>query len=146
MTERADNLVETYSGGMRKRLEIAEGLLHRPKVLFLDEPTLGLDLQTRAGIWDYIKKLNEEGITIFLTTHYMEEADSLCDRLAIIDHGSIVASGTPSNLKSQVKGDVLEMRYTTQDETAVPKFMEKVGTLSFVRKVIPNAENGARAL
>jgi ABC-2 type transport system ATP-binding protein len=106
-----DRLVETYSGGMRKRLEIAEGLLHRPRILFLDEPTLGLDLQTRANIWEYIKRLNNEyGVTIFLTTHYMEEADMLCDRIAIMDYGKIVCIGTGSDLKDQVGGDVIEVK------------------------------------
>ena len=106
-----DRLVETYSGGMRKRLEIAEGLLHRPRILFLDEPTLGLDLQTRANIWEYIKRLNDEyGVTIFLTTHYMEEADMLCDRIAIMDYGKIVCIGTGSDLKDQVGGDVIEVK------------------------------------
>ena len=106
-----DRLVETYSGGMRKRLEIAEGLLHRPRILFLDEPTLGLDLQTRANIWEYIKRLNDEyGVTIFLTTHYMEEADMLCDRIAIMDYGKIVCIGIGSDLKDQVGGDVIEVK------------------------------------
>jgi len=106
-----DRLVETYSGGMRKRLEIAEGLLHRPRILFLDEPTLGLDLQTRANIWEYIKRLNNEyGVTIFLTTHYMEEADMLCDRIAIMDYGKIVCIGIGSDLKDQVGGDVIEVK------------------------------------
>ncbi|MBS3055885.1 MAG: ATP-binding cassette domain-containing protein [Candidatus Aenigmarchaeota archaeon] len=96
-------LVKTYSGGMKRRLEIARGLLHHPKILFLDEPTLGLDPQTRRHIWEYIKKLNkEEKITIILTTHYMEEADYLCKRIAIIDHGKIVALGTPKKLKSSI--------------------------------------------
>jgi len=104
-------LVDDYSGGMRKRLEIAEGLLHRPKLLFLDEPTLGLDLQTRTQIWEYIEKLNEEhNVTIFLTTHYMEEADLLCDRIAIIDYGKIVALGTSLDLKDQIGGDVVEVK------------------------------------
>jgi ABC-2 type transport system ATP-binding protein len=106
----ANRKVETYSGGMRKRLELAEGLLHYPKVLFLDEPTLGLDVQTRAVIWDYIKKLKEEhGITIFMTTHYMEEADALCDRIAIIDYGKIRALGKPKELKDSIGGDVIEL-------------------------------------
>lgn len=105
-----DRKVETYSGGMRKRLEIACGLIHRPKILFLDEPTLGLDVQTRVAIWRYIKMLNKEfGMTIFLTTHYMEEADSLCDRIAIIDYGKIKALDTPENLKNSLGGDIIEV-------------------------------------
>ena len=110
LTERADAIVKTYSGGMMRRLEIARGLMHHPHVLFLDEPTLGLDPQTRMHIWDYIKKLNkEEGVTILLTTHYMEEADRLCDRIAIIDNGQIVALDTPQNLKNSLGGDVITL-------------------------------------
>ncbi len=110
LTERADALVETYSGGMKRRLEIARGLMHHPKVLFLDEPTLGLDAQTRRHIWDYIKRLNKsKKISIILTTHYMEEADYLCDRVAIIDHGKIVALDTPTKLKDVLGGDVVRL-------------------------------------
>jgi ABC-2 type transport system ATP-binding protein len=106
LKDRADSLVRTYSGGMRRRLEIARGLIHYPKVLFLDEPTLGLDPQTREHVWEYIKELaKREKITIVLTTHYMEEADLLCDRVAIIDHGKIIACDTPSNLKNSLGGD-----------------------------------------
>lgn len=103
-------LVENYSGGMKRRLEIARGLIHQPKVLFLDEPTLGLDAQTRRHIWDYIKKLNEDaGVTIILTSHYMEEADYLCHRVAIIDYGKIVALDSPSRLKDVLGGDVVSI-------------------------------------
>jgi len=103
-----DKRVETYSGGMRRRLELACGLINRPKVLFLDEPTLGLDVQTRAATWNYIRRLKEEyGMTLFMTTHYLEEADALCDRVAIIDHGRIIAMDTPSNLKDSLGGDVI---------------------------------------
>jgi ABC-2 type transport system ATP-binding protein len=99
LTEKANKLVETYSGGMKRRLEIARGLMHRPEILFLDEPTIGLDSQTRRHIWEYVKKLNKEtGITMVLTTHYMEEADYLCDRILILDYGKIVAEDTPQNL------------------------------------------------
>jgi ABC-2 type transport system ATP-binding protein len=112
MTAAANRKVETYSGGMRKRLELAEGLIHQPKVLFLDEPTLGLDVQTRVVIWEYIKKLRDEHkITMFLTTHYMEEADILCDRIAIIDRGKIVALDTPQNLKDSLSGDIIELEF-----------------------------------
>ncbi len=111
LSDRKDDQVKTYSGGMKRRLEIARGLLHHPKVLFLDEPTLGLDPQTRRHIWEYIRKLNdEEGVTIFLTTHYMDEADELCDRIAIIDHGRIVAMDTPERLKASLGGDVVLLR------------------------------------
>ncbi|MCX9085789.1 MAG: ATP-binding cassette domain-containing protein [Candidatus Methanoperedens sp.] len=116
LTERADAIVKTYSGGMMRRLEIARGLMHHPKVLFLDEPTLGLDPQTRIHIWDYIKLLNkEEGVTILLTTHYMEEADQLCDRIAIIDHGEIVALDTPQALKNMLGGDVITLGFEKSD-------------------------------
>jgi ABC-2 type transport system ATP-binding protein len=108
LEDKKDNLVKTYSGGMRRRLEIARGLLHEPKVLFLDEPTLGLDPQTRNHLWDYIEKLNrEKGITIILTTHYMEEADKLCHRIAIIDQGRIIAMDTSEKLKNDINGDVV---------------------------------------
>lgn len=102
--------VKTYSGGMKKRLELAEGLIHRPQILFLDEPTLGLDIQTRTSIWEHIRKLKEEtNMTIFLTTHYLEEADSLCDRIGIVDHGKLIALDTPNGLKRAVGGDVIEI-------------------------------------
>ncbi|MEM0313712.1 MAG: ATP-binding cassette domain-containing protein [Candidatus Bathyarchaeia archaeon] len=111
LTQFKDKRVETYSGGMRRRLELACGLINRPKVLFLDEPTLGLDVQTRAATWNYIRKLKEEyGMTLFMTTHYLEEADALCDRIAIIDHGKIIATGTPSELKDSLGGDVITIR------------------------------------
>ncbi|MGC8673388.1 MAG: ATP-binding cassette domain-containing protein, partial [Thermoplasmata archaeon] len=108
--EAKDRYVSTYSGGMRKRLDLITGLIHNPEILFLDEPTLGLDVQTRAKMWDYISKLRKEyGITIFLTTHYLEEADSLCDRIGIIDHGKIVVEGSPSELKAKVGFDVVDI-------------------------------------
>jgi ABC-2 type transport system ATP-binding protein len=111
LEDRKDDLVKTFSGGMRRRLEIARGLLHEPKVLFLDEPTLGLDPQTRNHLWQYIDRLNrEKGITIILTTHYMEEADRLCRRVAIIDHGKIIAMDTPARLKEQIGGEVITVR------------------------------------
>ncbi len=110
LTEKERVLVEKYSGGMKRRLEIARGLIHRPKVLFLDEPTLGLDAQTRRHIWDYIKGLNREtDVTIILTTHYMEEADFLCSRIAIMDQGKFVALGSPSKLKDILGGDVVTL-------------------------------------
>jgi ABC-2 type transport system ATP-binding protein len=110
LTDKKDILVEKYSGGMKRRLEIARGLIQMPRVLFLDEPTLGLDAQTRRHIWDYIKKLNvEKKVAIILTTHYMEEADYLCDRIAIVDHGKIVALGKPQELKNTLGGDVITL-------------------------------------
>ncbi len=106
---RRNDLVKEFSGGMKRRLEIARGLLHHPKIIFLDEPTLGLDPQTRNHLWAYIKEMNQkEGITVFFSTHYMEEADHMADRVAIIDHGMIVAEGTPTELKNQTSSHSLE--------------------------------------
>jgi len=108
LQDAAERKVSTYSGGMRRRLELACGLINYPKLLFLDEPTLGLDVQTRTAVWNYIRMLKVEyKMTLFLTTHYLEEADSLCDRIAIIDHGHIVKIGTPNELKAAVGGDVI---------------------------------------
>jgi ABC-2 type transport system ATP-binding protein len=122
---RKDSLVRTYSGGMRRRLEIARGLLHHPKILFLDEPTLGLDTQTRNVLWDYVRKLSKtEGMTIFFTTHYLDEAEDVAERIAIIDHGLIVARGTTSELTKQTGTKSLEEAYlsltgkTLRDETS----------------------------
>lgn len=107
--DRKKSLVKEFSGGMKRRLEIARGLLHHPKVLFLDEPTLGLDPQTRNHMWEYLRKLNEtEGVTVFFTTHYMEEAERIADNISIIDHGSIIASGTVAELKKETETDSLE--------------------------------------
>jgi ABC-2 type transport system ATP-binding protein len=124
LTERKNNLVMTYSGGMRRRLEIARGLLHYPKVLFLDEPTLGLDPQTRNKIWDYIIKLKENReITIFLTSHYMEETE-ICDRIAVIDRGKIIALDTPENLKNMIGGDIITL--TSEDNIKLKKYVEDI--------------------
>ncbi len=136
LEEFADKLVQTYSGGMKRRLEIARALVHQPKILFLDEPTLGLDAQTRRKIWEYIKKLNKEkGVTIILTTHYMEEADFLADRVAIIDYGKIVALDTPENLKNILGGDVISIEVDNHQNAK--KAFEK---LPWVKKI--NQENG----
>jgi ABC-2 type transport system ATP-binding protein len=115
----ADRRASTYSGGQRRRLDIALGLVHSPSVLFLDEPTTGLDPQSRANLWDHIAALRDRGTTVFLTTHYLEEADLLCDRLMIMDHGTIVAEGTPRSLKRQVAGDaiVISLRDGDQPDT-----------------------------
>ena len=123
--------VSTYSGGMRKRLELIIGLIHNPKVLFLDEPTLGLDIQTRSVIWDYLKKLNKEnGLTIFITTHYLEEADLLCDRIAIIDQGEVLIEDTPSNLKQKLGGDIIEISVDSH-----VKAKELISELDYVEKI-----------
>jgi ABC-2 type transport system ATP-binding protein len=124
LTDRKDSKVQTFSGGMKRRLEIARGLLHSPRVLFLDEPTIGLDPQTRAAIWNYIKQLKDtEDITIFLTTHYMEEAE-YCDRIAIIDHGEIVVLDTPEKLKASIGEDRVQID-TNDDEAAIAALKER---------------------
>jgi ABC-2 type transport system ATP-binding protein len=126
LRERAGSLVRTFSGGMKRRLEIARGILHSPYVLFLDEPTLGLDPQTRNRIWEYLHDLRRrEGITIFMTTHYMDEAE-FCDRIAIIDHGRIVAQGSPAELKGLVGGDVITLR-TRDDGGALEQIRQRFG-------------------
>ena len=123
--DRKDDLVRKYSGGMKRRLEIARGLLHHPRVLFLDEPTLGLDPQTRANVWEFINDWRKkEGITVFMTTHYMDEAE-VCDRIAIIDHGRIIACGTPDELKRMIQGDTIYLK-TTDDSYAMIEIEEKL--------------------
>jgi ABC-2 type transport system ATP-binding protein len=147
LEEKKNDIVKTFSGGMRRRLEIARGLLHEPKVLFLDEPTLGLDPQTRNHIWEYIERLNKEkGITIILTTHYMDEADRLCDRVAIMDKGKLIAANTPDKLKEEIGGDVITITSSEREGLYV-----KLKTLSWVKHVEPhdgfltiNLENAER--
>ncbi len=134
LSDRREDLVKTFSGGMKRRLELARGLIHRPKVLFLDEPTLGLDPQTRSSVWDFIMKLKEkEGNTVFMTTHYMEEAE-VCDRIAIIDGGHIIACARPDDLKRTIRGDTIYVR-TTDDDRAQKEIEEKFRIK--VRKVEP---------
>jgi ABC-2 type transport system ATP-binding protein len=116
LTDRKDDQVKKYSGGMRRRLEIARGLIHNPKVLFLDEPTLGLDPSSRETMWKYIQQLvKQEKLTIILTTHYMEEADTLCNRIGIMDKGKIIALDTPTNLKLMLGGDIVKLKLKNQD-------------------------------
>lgn len=133
LTARAGDLVATYSGGMRRRLEIARVLVHRPRLLFLDEPTIGLDPQSRRVVWNFLEKLTEgDSMTIFLSTHYMEEAEVLCDRVAIIDSGKIIAMGSPTDLKSQIPGNdivSLALESLTEEITAA------IAKLAFVHKV-----------
>ena len=134
----ADRPTGTYSGGMRRRLDVGLGIVHRPQVLFLDEPTTGLDPQARARMWDEIRVLRERGTTVFLTTHYLEEADALCDRLAIIDHGRIVAEGTSDQLKQKVAGDVV----TIAVDGAGASVLTLVESMPFVREASYDAETG----
>ncbi|MDA4124552.1 MAG: ATP-binding cassette domain-containing protein [Thaumarchaeota archaeon] len=139
IADAADRSAGHYSGGMKKRLDLASALVHKPKVLFLDEPTTGLDPQSRAAIWEYLSKLNrEEGITIFLTTQYMEEADKLCQRLYIVDQGKIVASGTPESLKREVGADSITM--TLENGSAASETKEKarkvLGGLQGISKIL----------
>lgn len=120
LTEFGDKYVSTYSGGMRKRLELIVGLIHDPAVLFLDEPTLGLDVQTRTKMWDYIRKIkNEFGMTIVLTSHYLEEVDELADIISIIDHGKIIVTGTSEELKKSLQGDIVEATFASPDQAKV---------------------------
>ncbi len=133
LTDFKDKKVQTFSGGMRRRLELACGLINRPKVLFLDEPTLGLDVQTRTATWDYIRKLKKEyGMTLFMTTHYLEEADALCDRVAIIDHGKIVVVGSPEELKHSLGGDLINVAIKENED--VSELIQKVEHVKEVRK------------
>ncbi len=128
-----DRKVETYSGGMRRRLELACGLINHPKILFLDEPTLGLDVQTRAAVWSYIRRLKEEyRMTLFVTTHYLEEADSLCNKIAIIDHGRIVRIGSPQELKAILGGDVIEIS-VENGSTDLTETLSKFADLKEIR-------------
>jgi ABC-2 type transport system ATP-binding protein len=125
LTDKVRESVKAFSGGMKRRLEIARGLLHHPKVLFLDEPTIGLDPQTRRHIWEYLEKVRDsEGLTLFLTTHYMDEAE-ICDRIAVIDHGEIVALDTPEKLKGMVGGDVVTL--CTDDDARAVEILERMG-------------------
>jgi ABC-2 type transport system ATP-binding protein len=129
LKERKNDIVKKYSGGMRRRMEIARGLLHQPEILFLDEPTLGLDPQTRERIWGYIETLAKKmKMTIILTTHYMEEAEKLCDRIAIIDHGKIITLDSPENLKRALKGDTVCIKGQNL-------FLDQLKKLPFVKKI-----------
>lgn len=122
LSDRKHALVKSFSGGMKRRLEIARGLVHRPKILFLDEPTIGLDPQTRDHIWNYVIKLRKErGTTVIVTTHYMDEAEKLCDRVAIVDHGKIIVIGTPAELKRIIGGDIVVIKASNKKAGALEK-------------------------
>jgi ABC-2 type transport system ATP-binding protein len=146
LEEAADRAIGTYSGGMKRRLDVGLGIVHTPAVLFLDEPTTGLDPQARARMWDEIRRLREQGTTVFLTTHYLEEADALADRLAIIDHGEIVADGTADELKRQVAGDVVTLGVNGSMERVLetvrlqPFVREATGEDGFVRLYVERGE------
>ena len=131
--EFADRKCQTYSGGQRRRVDIALGFIHSPQVVFLDEPTTGLDPQSRAHLWDEVRRLRAEGMTVFLTTHYLEEADALCDRVAIIDYGQLVAEGTPDALKREVAGDVV----TVGLNGATPRAAQLLDGQPYVRQLEP---------
>ena len=152
LTERANDLVQTYSGGMRRRLEIARGLIHSPEVLFLDEPTIGLDPQSRRAVWDLLEQLRREtGLTISLTTHYMDEAETLCDRIAIVDGGKIIAIGTPAELKAMVKGsDRIELEVRGDAEQIMAMLRAQPGVLEATRDpdgpIIISADDGAHVM
>lgn len=139
LTDRAKDLVATYSGGMRRRLEIARGLIHEPYILFLDEPTIGLDPQSRRVIWELLQKIRKEkNLTIFITTHYMDEADVLCDRIAIIDYGKVVAIDSPSNLKKSIGGfDIIEMSLSN----FTPEVENSLKSLKFIKNITEKDES-----
>lgn len=148
LEEAADRLVRTYSGGMRKRLELIIGLVHEPKILFLDEPTLGLDVQTRTQMWNYVKEIQSRlNVTIILTSHYLEEIDELADRVSIIDHGKVLITGSPTELKESLKGDIINLTLTDQNGVNVMKTIPDVvevtdiGTNSVRIKVVSADES-----
>ena len=129
LEDAADRLVRTYSGGMRRRIDLACGLVHRPKLLFLDEPTTGVDPASRAALWSELGRLRESGVSLFLTTHYLEEADRLCERLAIVDRGIIVAEGTPDELKAGIGADVVTVTVDSSEVVAARAALEALGRL-----------------
>jgi ABC-2 type transport system ATP-binding protein len=138
LADKQNEAVITYSGGMRKRLDIAGGLLHHPKVLFLDEPTVGLDIQTRRKIWEYIRKIHTEfNMSIFLSTHYMEEADNLCDRIGIIDYGKIQAIDSPQKMKNALGNEVISFTISSNGEKK-SKLISKIKEIEFVKDITSN--------
>ncbi|MBQ1074508.1 ATP-binding cassette domain-containing protein [Micromonospora sp. C31] len=141
LTEYADRRCKTYSGGQRRRVEIALGIIHEPRIVFLDEPTTGLDPQSRAHMWDEIRRLRADGVTVFITTHYLEEADALCDRIAITDHGEVVAEGTPTELKREISGDVVLVGL---DAAATPQAAQLLDGEPYVNKLETVDEGGLR--
>lgn len=140
LEEHADRVAKGYSGGMKRKLDIACGLLPNPKVLFLDEPTLGLDVQSRLNIWEYVRQLRDQGITIVMTTNYLDEADQLCDRLAIIDRGQIRAIGSPKDLKASLGGDGVWLTVGDPSPQTLEKLTTALKTLSCVRAITPREQ------
>src|SRR5258705_9263830 len=141
LTEYADRKCKTYSGGQRRRVDIALGIIHEPKVVFLDEPTSGLDPQSRAHMWEEIRRLRSEGMTVFLTTHYLDEADALCDRISIMDHGEVVAEGTPEELKREITDDVVTVGLSPAQVTEAAKLLDAE---SFVNKLETESSGAVR--
>ncbi|MFG1881800.1 ATP-binding cassette domain-containing protein [Micromonospora sp. NPDC049102] len=141
LTEYADRKCKTYSGGQRRRVEIALGIIHEPKIVFLDEPTTGLDPQSRAHMWDEIRRLRNDGMTVFITTHYLDEADALCDRIAIMDNGEVVAEGTPAELKREISGDVVLVGLDLAD---TPQATKALDGEPYVNKLETADEGGLR--
>jgi ABC-2 type transport system ATP-binding protein len=141
LTEYADRKCKTYSGGQRRRVDIALGIIHEPKVVFLDEPTTGLDPQSRAHMWDEIRRLRADGMTVFITTHYLDEADALCDRIAIMDYGELVAEGTPDELKREIAGDVVTVGMPAAE---TPKGADLLDGQAYVNKLETVESGGLR--
>jgi ABC-2 type transport system ATP-binding protein len=146
LSEYADRKCKAYSGGQRRRVDIALGIIHEPKVVFLDEPTTGLDPQSRAHMWDEVRRLRAEGMTVFITTHYLDEADALCDRISIMDHGEIVASGTPAALKREISGDVVRVGLPVDAVPAAAEALAGYKTETYEDNVRLYVEDGATAI
>nr|WP_296063711.1 ATP-binding cassette domain-containing protein [uncultured Actinoplanes sp.] len=146
LSEYADRKCKTYSGGQRRRVDIALGVIHEPRVVFLDEPTTGLDPQSRAHMWDEIRRLRAEGMTVFITTHYLDEADALCDRISIMDNGEVVASGTPSALKREISGDVVRVGLPVDAVAAAASALSGYKIETLEDSVRLNVDDGATAI
>ena len=146
LSEYADRKCKTYSGGQRRRVDIALGIIHEPRVVFLDEPTTGLDPQSRAHMWDEIRRLRAEGMTVFITTHYLDEADALCDRISIMDNGEIVASGTPADLKREISGDVVRAGLPVDAVPAAAQALSSYKIETYEDNVRLYVEDGAVAI
>jgi ABC-2 type transport system ATP-binding protein len=146
LSEFADRKCRTYSGGQRRRVDIALGVIHQPKVVFLDEPTTGLDPQSRAHMWDEVRRLRAEGMTVFITTHYLDEADALCDRISIMDNGEIVASGTPAELKREISGDIVRVGLPMRAVPAAAQALDSYKFETYDEGVRLFVEDGAVAI